>query len=162
MDSRFLTFLGQYFLSAARNQELLTQLQAWTGFPSRSQSEFGDLFRKAYGLGPPPAEKPGEKTEQAAAWQKALESYQASLAGWYEMMAVVPLSQYRALEQKAEALEEKVAEQARTLQRLRQTGSTDPGAPGAAADALAELMKKQADAFQELMRKTTESLSSGE
>ena len=156
MDSRFLEFLGHYFLGAARNQEMLTQLQTWMRVPPPKKDAPGELFQKFYGLGPLSA----GNADQAAAWQKALENFQASLASWWELMEVVPRSEYQALEKKIKALEEKVAEQARTIQQLRRSGSPDPDAPVAAVDAFAKLMEKQADDFQDLMQNMTAAFKS--
>jgi len=158
LDSRFLEFLGHFFLSAARSQQMLTQMQTWMGISPPGNKELSDLFRKFYGLGPLPA----ENADQTAAWQKAFESFQASLATWLELMAVVPRSEYQALEEKVKALEEKLADQENTIRRLRQSGPPDTDAPVAAVDAFTRLMEKQADEFQDLMQNLTEAFKSKE
>lgn len=158
MDSRFLEFLGHFFLGAAHSQQMLTQMQTWMGISPRGNKEFSDLFRKFYGLGPLPA----ENARQMADWQKAFESFQASLSAWLELMAVVPRSEYEALEKKVQDLEEKVADRENTINRLRQVGKPDTGAPDAAVDAFTRLMEKQADEFQDLMQNLAEAFKSKE
>ncbi len=150
MDSRFLEFIGNFFLSAARSQKMLTDMHRWMGMAPRGNDDLGDLFSKFYGLKPLSADAADQ-----AAWKKAQASFQASLAGWWELMEVVPGSKYRALEKKVKALEEKIAAQERTIRRLRQSGDPEAGTPVAAVDAFTRLMEKQADEFQDLMQNLT-------
>jgi len=158
MDSRFFEFLGHFFLNAARSQQMLTQMQTWMGIAPGGNKELDDLFRKFYGLGP----LPGEDVEQKDAWQKAFDSFQASLSAWLELMAVVPRSEYEALEKKVHDLEEKLAAQEVTIRRLRHAGVADGSAPVAAVDAFTRLMEKQADEFQDLMQNMAEAFKSKE
>jgi len=152
MDSRFLEYLGHFFLNAARSQHMLTQMQTWMGIAPSGNKALDDLFRKFYGLDP----RPGEDADQTAAWQKAFDSFQASLSAWLELMAVVPRSEYEALEKKVHDLEEKLAAQENTIRRLRQVGVPDGDTPVAAVGAFTKLMEKQADEFQELMQNINE------
>lgn len=156
MDSRFLEFFGHFLLSAARSQQMLAQMQTWMGISPRGNKELSELFRKFYGLAPLSA----ENADQAAAWQKALESFEASFSAWLELMAVVPRSEYLALEKKVHDLEEKLAVREDTIRRLRQAGTPDGDAPDAAVDAFTRLMEKQADEFQDLMQNLTEAFKS--
>jgi len=158
MDSRFLEFLGHFFLNAARSQQMLTQMQTWMGIAPGGNKELDNLFRKFYGLGP----LHGEGADQTVAWQKAFDSFQASLSAWLELMAVVPRSEYEALEKKVHDLEEKLAAQEITIRRLRQAGTPDGGTPVAAVDAFTRLMEKQADEFQDLIQNLTEAFESKE
>ena len=152
MDSRFLEYLGHFFLNAARSQQILTQMQTWMGIAPSGNKALDDLFRKFYGLDP----RSGEGADQTAAWQKAFDSFQASLSAWLELMAVVPRSEHEALEKKVHDLEEKLAAQENTIRRLRQVGVPDGDTPVAAVDAFTKLMEKQADEFQELMQNLNE------
>jgi len=158
MDSRFLEFLGHFFLNAARSQQMLAQMQSWMGIKPSGNEAFSDLFRELYGLGPLPT----KDTDQAAAWQKALESFQASLVAWLELMAVVPRSEYETLEKKVQDLEEKLAARESTIRRLSKARTADAGAPDAAVGAFTRLMEKQADEFQDLMQNLTEAFQSKE
>ena len=157
MDSRFLEFIGHLFLNAARSQQMLSQMHSWMGSAAPGNAALSDLFRKAYSL-----QRLPEGDADQAAWQKARESFQSSLESWWELMAVVPRSEYRTLEKKVKSLEEKLADRERTIRRLRRTASAEAGAPVAAVDAFTRLMEKQADEFQDLMQNLTRAFDSSD
>ena len=151
MDSQFLEFWGNYLLAAARGQKQLEDLSQWI---RRGFSGFEDLtamFKKYYDLQDSRREDP----DSARAWEKAAAEFRNSFDAYLNLMGLVPIDKYRALEQKHAALQKKVAEQAETIQVLRKLLAEEGTYQDGTVKVFQDLVNKQAEAFETLMKNLT-------
>ena len=152
MDRQFLEFWGNYLLAAARGQKQLEDLSQWIHQGLSGFEELTAMFKKIYGLDPPS----GEDADSSNAWQKAATNFSKSFNAYLDLLDLVPKSEYRALEEKLDALQKKVAEQENTIQVLRQLLAEKGTYQGETAKVLQDLVNKQAEAFETLMKDMVE------
>ena len=148
MDRQFLEFWGQYLLAAAKGQKQLEDLNQWIGQGFSGFEELTAMFKKFYGLDPPPK----ENSDSAKAWENAAAGFRNSFNAYLDLMGVVPKDKYRALEQKYAALQKKTAEQADTIKILRELLAEEGTYQGETAKVFQDLVQKQAEAFETLMQ----------
>jgi len=147
MDRQFLEFLGNFILNTAKGQKQLEDMTRWISSGFSGFDELTNMFRKFYGMdGLPPA-----SPDYAKAWEKASENFRKSYHDLLQLMSVVPESEYRILEKRCAALEEKVAAQGETIRCLRNL-LNEKGVPHSdAVQGFNKMMEKQAQQFQALM-----------
>jgi len=144
MDKQFLEFWGNVLLAAAKGQQQLDDLAPWIKGAGPDSHEWGNLFRKIYGLGPDPADP--------AAWNQAMRLFQSSLKEWMALFDMVPRGELAALQKKNRELEERVARQEATIELLRQRlDEKGIPSPNTVLD-FSRLMQKQSQQFQDLMK----------
>ena len=147
MDRQFLEFFGNFLLNAAKGQKQLEDMTRWMKKGFSGFDESTDMFQRFYGLDGLPPDSP----DYAKAWQKASEGFKASFNDWLTLINVVPKSELLALEEKHEALKEKIAAQEETILHLRSL-LNEKGVPYTeAVQDFGKMLEKQARQFQELM-----------
>jgi uncharacterized coiled-coil protein SlyX len=147
MDRRFLEFLGKFLLNTANGQRQVEDMSSWMGQGFSGFDGLTDNFRKVYGLHRPK----DDAAHNAEAWEKASENFKTSFKEWRVLMNVVPKETYQALEEKYRTLEEKSADQEKTIRQLQKLLNAKAGPHAEAAQGFAELMEKQTQQFQDLM-----------
>ena len=151
MDRQFLEFWGNYLLAAARGQQQLEDLNQWIHQGFSGFEELTGMFKKFYGI-----ERPSEEnTDSALDWQKAAAGFRDSFNAYLELMGVVPRDKYQSLEQKCDALIEKVADQEETIKILRGLLAEEGTYQGETVKVFQNLVEKQSDAFETLIRNLT-------
>jgi uncharacterized coiled-coil protein SlyX len=148
MDRQFLEFWGNYLLAAARGQKQLEDLSQWIRQGLSGFEELNAMFKRIYGLGPPS----GEDADSSNAWQNAATDFFKSFNAYLALLDLIPKNEYRALEEKLDALQKKVAEQENTIQVLRQLLTEKGTYQGETAKVFQDLVNKQAEAFETLMK----------
>ncbi len=147
MDEKYLEFLGNLFLNAARNQKQMEDLfrlsrQGFKGF-----EEMAAMFRKFYGLENIEKDAP----EYIKTWQSATEEFQNSFKEYLKMVGVVPKEDYMTLLEKYEELKKKVADQEETIRHLQILLRDKSVDQGETAKVFQDLMTKQSEQFMEMM-----------
>jgi DNA repair exonuclease SbcCD ATPase subunit len=148
MDRQFLEFWGNYLLAAARGQKQLEDLNQWISQGFSGFEELTAMFQKFYGLKHPDR----ENTDSAKAWQSATSDFREAFKAYLNLMGVVSKDEYQALARKNAKLQEKVAEQADTIKRLRELLAEKGTYQGETVKVFQDLVKKQGDSFEKLMR----------
>ena len=148
MDRQFLEFWGNYLLAAARGQKQLEDLNQWISQGFSGFEELTAMFQKFYSLKHPDR----ENTDSAKAWQSATSDFREAFKAYLNLMGVVSKDEYQALARKNAKLQEKVAEQADTIKRLRELLAEKGTYQGETVKVFQDLVKKQGDSFEKLMR----------
>ena len=143
MDKQFLEFWGHLMLAAARGQAPVDDFQRWMAQGMKGPGDFGDMFRRFYGL-----DSTGPSGDPA--WESARKAFDGAFCSYLDLLQVVPLSRYEALKQRAEALEKTVAEQAALILKLRRDLSESLAARGDVARGFEEIVQIQTEEFKKL------------
>jgi hypothetical protein len=116
LDQRFLEFLGNLLLSAARGQKLMADIFSWMQQGYSGYEELTAMFRKFYGLETPsPSAVEGQKRDE-----KAFQDFQQSFNAYLRLWGVVSESEHRHLLDKLKKLEDKCEEQEKIIRNLKQ------------------------------------------
>ncbi len=147
MDEKYLEFLGNLFLSAAKGRKQMDELMRMSREGFKGFVEMSSMFRKFYGL---------DKIEKSAPeyvqnWEKAVNEFQKSFKEYLNMIGVVSKKDYLDLVVKYEELKKKAADQEETIRHLQillKNKGTDQGEP---SKIFQDIMKKQSEQFVEMM-----------
>ena len=147
MDDKYLEFLGNLFLSAAKSQKQMEDLfklsrQGFKGF-----EEMSTMFRKFYGLENIEKDTP----EYIRSWRNAGEEFQKAFREYLTMVGVVPKEDYISLVEKYEQLKKKVAGQDETIRHLQTLLRDKNIDQGETVKVFQDLVTKQSEQFMEMM-----------
>ncbi|MCU0613875.1 MAG: hypothetical protein MUD09_02190 [Desulfobacterales bacterium] len=147
MDDKYLEFLGNLFLSAAKSQKQMEDLfklsrQGFKGF-----EEMSTMFRKFYGLENIEKDTP----EYIKSWWNAGEEFQKAFREYLTMVGVVPKEDYISLVEKYEQLKKKVAGQDETIRHLQTLLRDKNIDQGETVKVFQDLVTKQSEQFMEMM-----------
>lgn len=147
MDDKYLEFLGNFFLSAAKGRKQMDELMSMSRKGFKGFEEMSSMFRKFYGL---------DKLEKGAPeyvqnWDKATAEFQKSLKEYLNIMGLVPREDHVELVGKYEKLKKKVADQEETIRHLQLLLRNKGSDQGETAKVFQDLMKKQSEHFVEMM-----------
>ncbi len=147
MDDKYLEFLGNLFLSAAKSQKQMEDLfklsrQGFKGF-----EEMSTMFRKFYGLENIEKDTP----EYIRSWRNAGEEFQKAFREYLTMVGVVPKEDYISLVEKYEQLKKKVAGQDETIRHLQTLLRDKNVDQGETVKVFQDLVTKQSEQFMEMM-----------
>ncbi len=147
MDDKYLEFLGNLFLSAAKSQKQMEDLfklsrQGFKGF-----EEMSTMFRKFYGLENIEKDTP----EYIKSWRNAGEEFQKAFREYLTMVGVVPKEDYISLVEKYEQLKKKVAGQDETIRHLQTLLRDKNIDQGETVKVFQDLVTKQSEQFMEMM-----------
>jgi phage tail tape-measure protein len=147
VDDKYLEFLGNLFLSAAKNKKQMEDLlklsrQGFKGFEDMSL-----MFRKFYGLENIEKDAP----EYMKNWRNATEEFQNTFKEYMTMMGVVPREDYIKLLEKYEELKKKVADHEETIHHLKLLLRDKSVEQGETVKVFQDLMTKQSEQFMEIM-----------
>ena len=147
MDTKFLEFLGNFLLSAAKGQEQTESLNRMVREGFKTFEQQLNLFQKFYGL----ERKPDSSDQYLQMWSKAASDFAKSYQDVMGLMGMVPREDHEALCRENEKLKEKVAALEETPgQGKRKTGAREMDFTES-FKGFEGLMKKQAEQFQALM-----------
>jgi len=147
VDDKYLEFLGNLFLSAAKSQKQMEDLfklsrQGFKGF-----EEMSTMFRKFYGLENIEKDTP----EYIRSWRNAGEEFQKAFREYLTMVGVVPKEDYISLVEKYEQLKKKVAGQDETIRHLQTLLRDKNVDQGETVKVFQDLVTKQSEQFMEMM-----------
>lgn len=148
MDSKFLEFWGNVFLSAARGRQQIEDFNQWIQQGLRGFHEFTALMARIYGM----EEKESREETTGDDWDGAVRKFQKSYEEYLGLMGMVPREDYRRLAEQYERLKQKTAEQEETIRRLRKTAGWETASQDEVVKGMQELMTQQTEQFQELMK----------
>ena len=155
MDRRFLEFLGNSFLSAARGQAQMEEMADWFRRSLSGMEGLPAFFLRAYGLD---SGTGGDLGGDKATRKTALDDFQKAYGDWIRMMGAVPLSEYRKLEARCEALEKENEDQAKMIRYLSGVLSGEGDVQTTTLNALRELTDRQTEHFSALVTAFSEYL----
>ena len=155
MNRYFLEFWGQVLLQAAKSQKQLEDLAQWVPRGFWGFQDYTRLFKTAYGLEAMDEENP----DFLALWQKAEKDFRDSFREYLFLLGGVPREEYAALARKYDELQEKVAEQAETIELLRVLAEEKGKGLEATSLEFQQLIKKQGEQFQQFLKGLGESIN---
>ena len=147
MDEKYLEFLGNFFLSAAKAQKQMDDLMLMSKQGFKGFEDMSAMFRRFYGLDKMEKDAP----EYMKTWEKASEEFQKSFKEYLNMMGVVPKEDYIALVKRYEELKKRVQDQEETIRHLQMLLSEKGADQGESMKVFQDLMKKQSEQFVEMM-----------
>lgn len=148
MDSKFLEFWGNVFLSAAKGRQQIEDFNQWIQQGLRGFQDFATLMARIYGM----EEKRTREEAAGDDWDSAVRKFQKSYEEYLSLMGMVPREDYRRLAEQYERLKQKAAEQEETIRRLRKSAGWEPASQEEVVKGMQELVTRQAEQFQELMK----------
>ncbi len=147
MDDKYLEFLGNLFLSAAKSQKQMDDLFKLSRQGFRGFEEMSTMFRKFYGLENIEKDTP----EYKKSWRNAGEEFQKAFREYLTMVGVVPKEDYISLVEKYEQLKKKVAGQDETIRHLQTLLRDKNVDQGETVKVFQDLVTKQSEQFMEMM-----------
>ena len=147
MDDKYLEFLGNLFLSAAKNKKQMEDLLKLSRQGFKGFEEMAAMFRKFYGLENIEKDAP----EYIKHWRNATEEFQNTFREYMAMMGVVPREDYIKLVEKYEELKKRVVDQDETIRHLKLLLRDKSVDQGETVKVFQDLMAKQSEQFMEIM-----------
>lgn len=162
MDEKFLEFLGNLLLNAAKSKKQGDDLMRWLQMglpgmispasPKTAATGFEEMiaaFKRLYGLDKP--SPPREDSQKA--WARAVEDFQKSFQDYLAVYGVVPQKEHLALVEKYEALKTRCEDQEETIRHLRMllADRKEERADADAAIQLQDIVRNQGELFQKMM-----------
>jgi hypothetical protein len=147
VDEKYLEFLGNLFLSAAKNQKQMDDLVKLSRQGFKGFEEMSAMFRKFYGLENIEKDTP----EYITTWRNATEEFQKTIKECMTMVGGVPREDYINLVEKYEQLKKKVADQDETIRHLQMLLGDKSLDQGETVKVFQDLVKKQSEQFMEMM-----------
>ncbi len=149
MDPRFLEFIGNLFINAARGQTQIDEMTKWFRGGVASADGLAEMFRQTYRLTPG---NEGQRSAEADPLPPGMTDFQAAYEGWLQMVGAVPLNDYRRLEEERDALRKENEEQARMIRYLSGVVTGEGDVQSTTMEALKELTENQTRQFGDLVR----------
>lgn len=148
MDKYFLEFIGNCFISAAKGQKYMEDLEKWMG--GRGLDGFDDLFemfKKFYGL---------ERLKDTApdypeTWEKFIKDFKKLFGDYLSFFSTASFEEHLSLVNKYEALKKKADEQEKTIKRLQSRSYESLTGQEKIAENLQSLIDDQTDQFKKMM-----------
>jgi hypothetical protein len=147
VDDKYLEFLGNLFLSAAKNKKQMEDLLKLSRQGFKGFEEMSSMFRKFYGLENIEKDAP----EYMKNWRNATEEFQNTFKEYMTIMGVVPREDYIKLVEKYEELKKKVADHEETIHHLKLLLRDKSVDQGETVKVFQDLMTKQSEQFMEIM-----------
>ncbi len=147
MDTKFLAFLGNFLLSAAKGQEQAESLNRMVREGFKTFEQQLNLFQKFYGLD----RKPDSSDQYLKMWSKAASDFAKSYQDFMGLMGMVPREDHEAVCRENEELKEKIAALEDILGQGKRKIGTKKMDFTEVFKGFEGLMKKQAEQFQTLM-----------
>lgn len=126
----------------------MEEMDKWINQGLRGFDDLTAMFRKFYGLNDIPNKGP----DYAKAWEEATQNFLDSFNDYLSLMGVVPKAEYLELLGKFEDLEQKVAEQEKTIEHLRTLLDKEWTDQGEMIEGFQNVIKNQTEQFQKLMK----------
>lgn len=126
----------------------MEEMDKWINQGLRGFDDLTAMFRKFYGL----HDIPNKGPDYAKAWEEATQNFLDSFNDYLSLMGVVPKAEYLELLGKFEDLEQKVAEQEKTIEHLRTLLDKEWTDQGEMIEGFQNVIKNQTEQFQKLMK----------
>ncbi len=158
MNGQLIELWGRWMTNMMRNQNYLDIMGGWWLRSMRDMSTIGQPYTMLWGMPPARQEQSGTFDGWLKIWE-SLSGFQQLVMQWTQM---VPQQKYGQLEKRAEELEAKLREQAKTIDRLRNMlRKTKPGGENNAMIAqLEELIGQQSEQFKQMTQSVSDYLKS--
>jgi hypothetical protein len=147
VDEKYLEFLGNLFLSAAKNRKQMEDFIKLSRQGFKGIEEMSAIFRKFYGLENIEKDAP----EYIKTWQNATEEFQNTFREYLAMVGCVSKEDYLSLVEKYEKLKKKVADQDETIRHLQMLLRDKSVDQGETVKVFQDLVTKQSEQFMEMM-----------
>jgi hypothetical protein len=147
VDEKYLEFLGNLFLSAAKNRKQMEDFIQLSRQGFKGIEEMSALFRRFYGLENIEKDAP----EYIKTWQNATEEFQKTFREYLAMVGYVSKEDYLSLVEKYEKLKKKVADQDETIRHLQMLLCDKSVDQGETVKVFQDLVTKQSEQFMEMM-----------
>jgi hypothetical protein len=149
MNSQLMEFFGNYLIQAARWQKLVEQFSPEGKPDVKDIAELGRLFQKACGI-----DGTAELAfaEYSRIWQQMVESIQPVFCSYAKLWGWVPQADYQVLQEKCDALENKIQDQDRIISYLRTLLDEKGMGQIELLDRFQSLIQNQSDEFQTFMQ----------
>jgi hypothetical protein len=147
VDEKYLEFLGNLFLSAAKNQKQMEDFIKLSRQGFKGIEEMSAIFRKFYGLENIEKDAP----EYIKTWRNATEEFQNTFREYLTMVGYVPKEDHLNLVEKYEKLKKKVADQDETIRHLKMLLRDKSVDQGETVKVFQDLVTKQGEQFMEMM-----------
>ncbi len=147
MDSQFLEFMGNCFISAAKGRKQMEDLEKWMSRGSEGFNELSALFKKFYGL----EQMQNKSPDFAETWDKFLEDFKKIFNDYLSFFNMASFEEHLALVKKYEALKKKAAEQEEIIKNLKSCSGKGFSEQEEITENLQSMIKDQTDQFQKMM-----------
>jgi len=147
MDSQFLEFMGNCFISAAKGRKQVEDLEKWMSRGFEGFNELPALFKKFYGL----EHMQNESSDYTETWDKFLKDFKKIFSDYLSFFNMASFEEHLALVKKYEALKKKAAEQEEVIKKLRSRSGKGFSEQEEITENLQSMIKDQTDQFQKMM-----------
>ncbi len=147
MDSQFLEFMGNCFISAAKGRKQVEDLEKWMSRGSEGFNELPELFKKFYGL----EHMQNKSPDYTETWDKFLKDFKKIFSDYLSFFNMASFEEHLALVKKYETLKQKAAEQEDVIKKLRSRSGKGFSEQEEITANLQSMIKDQTDQFQKMM-----------
>ena len=158
MDAKYLEFLGQYFLAAAKGRRRLDEMAAWLRQGVSGSDALTRMWLQFYGIGAD-HDSGGSDGNIRIDADVAVADFKKGFAELLELFGIVAERDYRDLKAKYERLQKKAALQQETIARLKRVLEEKGGSGDILAREFADMMTQQTAQFNDLMASMGDLLS---
>lgn len=156
MNGQFMELWGNWLTNALRSQNHLDMMGGWWLRSIRDWSSLGRPYTMLWGI---PSTQPYE-SGALDGWQQVWKSLSGIQQLYMQWVQVVPQHKYDQLEKRAEELEAKIREQAKTIDRLRNLLSKAGGENDIVIAQLQDLIGQQSEQFKQMTQSVSEYIKS--
>ena len=142
MDYRFLEFLGNYFLYAAKYQKQVKRLQSWIDSGGAGFKDIAGIFKTAYGL-----DGDFSKDEFLTAFQ----TFQKNFADLFTVTPMVPEKEHLELKKRYENLKKENESQKKTIDSLSSLSKFKDSFQKNMNISMDQALKNQQELFETMM-----------
>lgn len=153
MDGQFIELWGRWLTAALQGQSQMDMLGGWWLRSMKNMSAFNNPYAMPSTA---TTTMPNFLESMQQAWEPLLNMQQNSM----QWMGMVPKGDYEALSNRTEELENKIQEQARTIERLQSLLSQTGGENNVVVTQLQDLIGQQSQQFKQLTQSVGDYLKS--
>jgi polyhydroxyalkanoate synthesis regulator protein len=147
MDKHFLEFIGNCFISAAKGQKHVEDLEKWRSRGFEGFDDLPEMFKKFYGL-----ERLKDKApDYPETWENFIKDFKKLFSDYLSFFSTASFEEHLSLVNKYEALKKKADEQEKTIKRLQSRSGESLTGQEKIAENLQSLIDDQTDQFQKMM-----------
>ena len=156
MNGQLLELWGRWLTNTLRGQSQIDLMSAWWLRGMQGLSPFGRSYSMLWGI---PSTLSGDRSKLDG-WQQVWESLFKMQQQCMQWAQIVPRYKYDKLSERAEELESKIREQAKTIDRLRKMLSETGGENNIVVAQLQELIGQQGEQFKQMTKNVSDYLKS--
>lgn len=156
MNGQIIEMWGRWMNNALRSQNYLDIMNGMWFHNMKDMSLFGQPYSLLWGVPSTRLNESGPFDGWQQVWT-SLSMMQQMMMQWVQM---VPQHKYGQLEKRAEDLEAKLREQAKTIDRLRNLLSKSGGENNVVIDQLQELIGQQSEQFKQMTQNVSDYIKS--